>query len=222
MQRFVVVGLGHFGAWLAQALYQHGHEVIGIDSDPRAVDRLMDNVTKGVVGDATSRELLEEIGVEGADAAVVSTGNDLAASVLTTQALRELHVRDIFVKVASPEAARVSHALGVTDTIFPEREAALRLAHRLGSKVVFDYVPLAQGCSLQEIAIPDLWIGRSLRELALPRSHGITVVAIYDVLTGTLQTVPDPDAPLKDSDLAVVVGKDDAIARVIAGGRGVT
>jgi trk system potassium uptake protein TrkA len=172
-----------------------------------------------VVGDATSRELLAEIGVEGADAAIVSTGDNLAASVLATQALKDLGVKDIFVKVASPEAARVSQALGVTDTIFPEREAALRLAHRLGSKAVFDYLPLAKGYSMQEVAIPDGWIGRSLRELALPKEHGINVVALYDVLTDELHPVPDPDTPLKESDLAIVVGRDDTIAKVLRASR---
>jgi len=219
MQRFVVVGLGHFGSWIAQALYQQGHEVIGIDADPAVVDSLANAVTKGVVGDGTDRGLLAEVGVEGADAAVVSTGDDLAASVLATQALKDLRVRDVFVKVTSPEAARVSLALGVSDAIFPEREAALRLAHRLSSKAVFDYMPLAKGYSMQEIAIPDSWIGRSLRDLALPKSHGINVVAIYDVLMGTLQPVPDPDTPLKESDLAVVVGRDEAIAKVISASR---
>ena len=219
MQRFIVVGLGHFGSWVAQALHQQGHEVVGIDPNPTLVDRLADLVTKGVVGDATNRELLVEIGVEGADAAIVSTGDNLAASVLATQALKDLHVREIFVKVASPEAARVSQALGVTDTIFPEREAALRLAHRLVSKAVFDYLPLAKGYSMQEVAIPDGWIGRSLRELALPKEHGINVVALYDVLADELHPVPDPDTPLKESDLAIVVGRDETIARVLRASR---
>lgn len=219
MQRFVVVGLGHFGSWVAQALHQQGHEVIGIDPNPVVVDRMVDLVSKGVVGDATDRDLLAELGVENADAAIVSTGENLAASVLATQALKDLHVKEIFVKVASPEAARVSQALGVTDTIFPEREAALRLAHRISSKAVFDYLPLAKGYSLQEIAIPDAWIGRTLRDLALPREHGINVVALYDVLTDEVQPVPNPDTPLKESDLAIVVGQDETIARVLKAGR---
>jgi len=219
MQRFVVVGLGHFGSWVAQALHQQGHEVIGIDPNPAVVDRMVDLVSKGVVGDATDHELLAELGVEHADAAIVSTGENLAASVLATQALKDLHVKEIFVKVASPEAARVSQALGVTDTIFPEREAALRLAHRISSKAVFDYLPLAKGYSLQEIAIPDAWIGRTLRDLGLPREHGINVVALYDVLTDELQPVPNPDTPLKESDLAIVVGQDETIARVLKAGR---
>jgi trk system potassium uptake protein TrkA len=215
MSRYLVVGLGHFGSWAAQTLYQMGHEVIGIDANPVVVDRHAQLVTRAVVGDATDAALLADLDVEGVDAAILSTGERLAASVLVAQALKDLHVREIYVKVASQEAARVFEALGVSDTVFPARQAALRLAHRISSKAVFDYLPLSRGYSMQEVAIPDQWIGRSLRDLELPKRHGINVVALYDVLTDTLQPVPDADTPLKESDLAIVVGRDDTIARVL-------
>ncbi len=215
MKRFVVIGLGHFGSWVARALHAGGHEVLAVERRSDLVDRYADGVTRGVVGDATDRNLLEEVGAGGADAAVISTGGDLAASILATQALRDLEVEEIYVKVTSQEAARALDAFGVTETIFPEREVAERLAHRLPSKTVMAYIPLAQGHSIQELAIPDDWLGRSLRDLALPRDRGIQVVALYDVLTGDLDVVPDPDQPLKESDVAIVVGADEEIAALV-------
>lgn len=215
MKRFVVVGLGHFGSWVARALHAQGHEVLAVERRSELVDRYADGVTRGVVGDATDRRLLDEVGAGGADAAVISTGGDLAASILATQALSDLGVEETYVKVTSQEAARALEAFGVTETIFPEREVAFRLAHRLPSTTVMAYIPLAQGHSIQELAIPDDWLGRSLRELALPRRYGIQLVAIYDVLSGDLDVVPDPDEPLKDSDVAIVVGADEKIAALI-------
>ena len=149
---------------------------------------------------------------------MISTGGDLAASILATQALRDLGVEEIYVKVTSRESARALEAFGVTETIFPEREVAYRLAHRLPSKTVMEYIPLASGYSIQELAIPDDWLGRSLRELALPREHGIQVVALYDVLTDELDVVPDPDERLKESDVAIVVGADERIADLVESG----
>lgn len=219
MKRFVVVGLGHFGSWLVRAFRDLGHEVLAIDPNPAVVDRHGDLGAKVVLGDATDAALLRQLGAEGADAAVVSTGENLAVSVLATQALQDLGVREVYVKVGSREAARVFEALGATDTVFPEREAAVRLANRIASKSVFDYLPLAKGFSMQEVAIPDAWIGKTLRELALPRQHAINVVAIFDVLMDELHPVPDPDTPLKESDLAIVVGRDETIASVLRAGR---
>src|SRR3970282_137166 len=102
MQRFVVVGLGHFGGWAARALFAQGHDVIAIERSAPLADRFHDEVTVAVVGDATDRELLRQVGAAGADAAIISTGQDLATSVLATLALRDLGVTEIYVKVASP------------------------------------------------------------------------------------------------------------------------
>lgn len=218
MKRFVVIGLGHFGSWVARALHAEGHEVLAVERRAELVDRYAEGVTRGVVGDATQKRLLDEIGAGRADAAVISTGGDLAASILATQALRDLGVEEIYVKVTSEEAAHALDAFGVTESIFPEREVAFRLAHRLPSKTIMEYIPLGQGHSIQELAIPDRWLGRTLRELALPRQHEIQVVALYEVLTGELDVVPDPDQRLKDSDVAIVVGSDDRIAALIEDG----
>jgi trk system potassium uptake protein TrkA len=176
-------------------------------------------VTVAVQGDATDRGLLEEISVARADAAIISTGQDLATSILATLALRDLGVTEIYVKVSSAEAARALDAFGVRETIFPEREVADRLAHRITSKSVLEYVPLAEGFSLQEVAIPDGWLGRSLRALALPAAHGIQVVALRDMLTDKIEVVPDPDRPLRESDVAIVAGNDEAIRGVLAQAR---
>lgn len=219
MKRFVVIGLGHFGSWAARSLYAQGYEVLAVERRGDLVDRYADQVSRGVVGDATDRELLEEVGAGDADAAVISTGGDLATSILATIALNDLGVEDIYVKVTSREAARAVDAFGVREAIFPEREVAERLAHRIPSETVLDYIPLTDEYSLQEIAIPEAWLGKTLRELALPREHGIQVVAVYDVLTEELDVVPDPDEPLKDSDIAIVAGRDDEVESMLTATR---
>ena len=218
MQRFVIVGLGHFGSWVARALTAEGHDVIAIESRDDLVDRYGHEVTRAVVGDATDRDLLREVGADKADTAVISTGDNLATSILATLALRDLGVKDIFVKVGSVDAARALDALGVTETIFPEREVAHRLARRIASRTVLDYIPLGGGMSIQELAVPDEWIGKSLLDLSLPTAHGIQVVAIHDVLTGEIDVVPRPDRLLKDSDIAIVAGPDAEIAKLVKSG----
>jgi len=218
MQRFVIVGLGHFGSWVARALTAEGHDVIAIESREDLVDRYGHEVTRAVVGDATDRDLLREVGADKADTAVISTGDNLATSILATLALRDLGVKDIFVKVGSVDAARALDALGVTETIFPEREVAHRLARRIASRTVLDYIPLGGGMSIQELAVPDEWIGKSLLDLSLPTAHGIQVVAIHDVLTGEIDVVPRPDRLLKDSDIAIVAGPDAEIAKLVKSG----
>lgn len=215
MKRFVVIGLGHFGSWAARALTSQGHEVVAVEKNEELVDRYGDQITRAVAGDATDRALLDELGAGEADAAVISTGGDLAATILATQALKDLGLEEIYVKVTSEEAARALEAFDVREAIFPEQEVAFRLAHRLPSQAVLDYVPLGRSHSIQELAIPNEWLGETLRDLELPREHGIQVVAILDLLTDDLRVVPDPDEPLKDSDVAVVAGRDEDITALL-------
>jgi trk system potassium uptake protein TrkA len=213
MKRFVVVGLGNFGSSVAEALYTHGHDVTTVDVDEAAVDRIARLVTRAAVGDGTQPQTLERIGARGADAGVVSTGDDITASILATIALRDLGVPEIYVKVTSSAHARVLQKLGVTETIFPERESGQRLATRIESRTILNYVRLGPDFSIQEMAVPESWIGRSLRELQLPRVYRVSVVAVHDVLHDRIVPVPDPDSPLKESDTLLLSGDDEDLAR---------
>ena len=213
-KRFVVIGLGNFGSSAAEALHAKGHDVAAVDTDEVAVDRIGPLVTRAAVGDGRQREVLKRVGADEADAAIVSTGDDLAASVLATLALRDLGVRQIFVKVISKDHARIMDQLGVSETIFPERESAIRLAERVVSTEILNYIQLGRDFSLQELAVPDDWVGKSLRELELPRRFRISVLAIHDNLLDEISPVPDPDAPLKESDTILVAGGDEDLRRV--------
>lgn len=214
MKRFVVIGLGRFGSWVARALHGEGFEVIALDTNEALVDRFGAHATRCVVADGTDPDVLRQVGAAQADAAVISTGDNLAATILATLALREIGVTTIYAKVSSARAAQAIERFDITGTIFPERESAERMARRLSSTTILDYISIGENYSIQEMAIPDRWIGRSLRELALPREHGVQVVALYDVLTDVWQVVPDPDAPLKESDVAIVAGDDDTLRRL--------
>jgi len=213
MRRFVVIGLGNFGSSVAEALYGQGNEVIAVDPREEAVDRIAPHATRAAVADGRSLEALRRAGAKGADAGVVSTGDDITASILATMALRDLGVGDIYVKVISRDHARVMDRLGVTETVFPERDSALSLATRLSGTAVLNYVRLGANFSMQEMAVREDWTGKTLRQLELRQKYGISVVALHDMLTDQIATAPDPDAVLKESDTLLVAGKDEDLAR---------
>lgn len=214
MKRFIVVGLGNFGSAAAEALHRQGHDVAALDMNENAVDRIAPFVSRAAVGDGRDARTLERLGARNANAAIVSTGEDITSSILATLALRDLGVDEVYVKVVSNDHARVLQKIGVTETVFPERESGLRLGARISSRGVLNYVRLANDFSIQEMAVPDRWIGRTLRQLELPRKHRIAIVAIHDVLHDEIATVPDPDAPLKESDTLLVSGRDDDLAKM--------
>ena len=214
MKRFVIIGLGNFGSSVAEALHARGHDVVAVDVEEHAVDRIAPYVTRAAVGDGRQMEVLERLGAKEADGGIVSAGDDITASILATMALRDLKVKDIYVKVVSRDHARVMARIGVSETIFPERESALNLGIRLSSGDVFNYVRLGGGFSMQEMAVPDKWEGKTLRELGLRQHYRLSVIAVHDVLMQTMHVPPDPDAVLKDSDTLLVAGRDENLERV--------
>jgi trk system potassium uptake protein TrkA len=214
MKRFIVVGLGNFGSILAERLHQIGHDVVAIDPRHEVVDAIGPRVSRAVVGDATNRAVLEEAGAKRANSAVISTGDNLSASILTLLALRDLGIGEIFVKVRSNEHARIADAMGATESIFPERESALGLASRVTSGKLLQYVQLGQDLSLQEMPVPERWYGKTLRELSLPQRYRVQVVAVHDVLLDTMIPVPDPDRKLTQSDTLLVAGNPGALEKL--------
>lgn len=216
MKRFVVIGLGNFGYTVSEAFSKGGHDVIAIDLDGDVVDRIAPQIAKAAVGDGTDVRTLERVGAGEADGGVISTGDDITASILAAMALRDLNVPEVQVKVNSRDHARVMKRIGVTDTIFPERDSAIALATRMSDAALLNYVQLGSGFSVQEMAVPDKWVGKSIRDLALRQSYDLTVVAVHDVLTDELFPSPNPDVVLKDSDTLLVAGTDEALAKASA------
>lgn len=213
MKRFVVVGLGNFGSTVAETLHSIGHDVAALDRNAERVDHMSRLVSRAAAGDGTDLRTLERLGADDADAAVISTGDNITASAMTALLLRDLGVEEVYVKVVSHDHARLIEKIGVTETIFPERESGIRLGKRISSRSLLNYVQLGADFSVQEMAVPDAWVGRSLRDLKLPRRHGISVVAVHDMLQDRIQPVPDPDALLKESDTLLVAGRDDNLAK---------
>lgn len=214
MKRFLVVGLGNFGTTLAHRLHELGHDVAALDTREELVDGIGPKVSRALVGDGTNRRALQEAGAESADVAIISTGDNLSASVLSLLALRDLGVKQIYVKVVSDDHARIVDALGATDSIFPERESAVALASRVTSGGLLQYVQLGPDLSLQEMPLPKDWNGKSLRELSLPQKFRVQVVAVHDVLRDQMLAVPDPDRKLTDSDTLLVAGLPSALEKL--------
>ncbi len=216
MKRFVVVGLGNFGFSLCQRLSALGHEVIAIDLDAVVVDRIGTLITRAAVADATDVEVLRQLGGENADAGVVSTGDDITASILSTMALQDLKIKEIFVKVISADHERVMERLGVSETVFPERDTALALATKISGKAVLNYFKLGSNFSIQEMGVPSNWEAKTIGELQIRKNFGVNIVAIHDILTDKFSATPGPEYCLKDSDTLFVAGNDSALKKIAA------
>ena len=214
MKRVVVIGLGIFGSQLVRQLYEKGIEVIAIDKNRDVVQRIKDHSTKAVMADATDKEVLESIGIAAGDTVVISFGEDLSASTLLTLYLKEMQVREIIVKVPNEDYKRILLKVGASEAIIPEREMATKVARSIISPNVLEYLPISEDYTICELAPPTAFIGKTLAELDLRKRYQLQVIAIRDVLSESLQLVPRASSVIKDSDVLVIVGREDDIQKV--------
>jgi len=214
VKRVIVVGLGIFGFNIAKDLYESGLEVIAIDKSEELIQKIKDFSTRAILADATDKELLETIGIQEDDVVIISFGEDLAASTLMTLHLKEFNVKEIIVKAPNEDHKRILEKVGATEVIIPEKEMADKVAKSLISPNVLDYIPLSQDYTICEIAPPTSFLGKSIGELQLRKKHHIGVIASKDVLTDQIQMIPSADFVIKDSDVLVVIGKEQDIQKL--------
>jgi len=210
----VVIGLGIFGYQLARQLYENGIDVIAIDKNKDVIQRIKDCCTKAVMADARDKEVLENIGIVANDTVVISFGEDLSASTLLTLHLKEMKVKSIIVKVPNEDHKRILLKVGASEAIIPEREMAKKVARGIISPNVMEYLPISDEYTIVELAPPTDFIGKSLADLNLRKKYNLQVIAIRDVLANKMQLVPQANSVLKDSDVLVIIGREEDILKV--------
>ncbi len=211
-KQFAVIGLGNFGYYLASGLFQKGHEVLGIDINPRQVQEIRDHVSRAIIADATDPQALKELELEKMDAVVVSIGSVLNSSILATLNVKDLGVKRVVAKAVSNPHGRILQKIGADDIYFPEKDIALTAAQRLDNPNVLDYLPFMEGFSIAQLAPPREFIGKSLIELDLINKHGIQVVAVKELVPENVVMIPTGRFVVKDSDILFLLGPDQALA----------
>ncbi len=216
MGKFVVLGLGNFGFYLAKSLSEVGKEVIAVDRNKERVQKAQEFCSYALVGDATDKSMLDSIGVEKDDTVMVSLGDNISASVLVTLYLRDLDVQNVQVKIISEDHGRALEKIGATEVIFPERDLAKKVAQTLSSPNVIDYLPLTGEYDIVEIAPPKDFIGKTLAELRLRNKYDISILAVRNVVPESITMNPGGSFTVKDSDILIVLGKPDDIKKIKA------
>lgn len=212
-RKIAVLGISNYGFYLSQRLAEMGCEVLVIDNREQRVRMLQDSIERAVIGDVTDPQTLEALQLQDYDAVVLSIGEEMSASLLALLHLRDMGVGQITAKAASEEHARILRKLGATEVVFPEKDMAMRTANILSGSNVLDYLPLGEEYGIIELAPDSRFIGKSLRELDLRNQYHVEVIAVKQLLEGKA-LVPHPDFVIRDSDLLVVVGRNDVIERL--------
>jgi trk system potassium uptake protein TrkA len=214
--KFAVIGLGSFGANVAKTLYEKGNEVLAVDKDKEKIEEVKTFVSHAVHMDAADKENLLALGIQDMDVVIVSLAPEMESSILTVLYLHEIGAGRIVAKALSEDHAKILNAVGATDVIFPEKDMAIKTALRLSNPNVLEYLPLLSGIGIQEIAPPEKFIGKSLKQLDLRNKYGIQIIAIKGIIPEKTTYIPAADFVIKDSDILIVMGEDKQLSKLMS------
>ena len=220
-KQVVVIGLGRFGASVAQELYQMGHDVLAIDLDEKNVQDMLGHVTYAVKADASSKAVLKELGVSNFDVAIVAIRSDIQASILVTVILKDLGIPFVVTRAINELHGNAMERIGADKIVYPEQEMGRRLAHIGFEPGVLDYMEVAPNYGITKIRPPEHLLKHTLEEAGFDRprdKYGVAVVAIRRGREYML--VPSKDEELRPGDMLILAGNTEEIGKLKAPAKG--
>ncbi len=215
-KRFLVIGLGSLGQAVAQELAEDGAEVIAVDRTQALVDDIKERVEVAIRGDATDSKMLDQIGVDKVDAAIVCIGERFEASVLITANLKDMKVKKIMARANTKIVEQILTRVGADEVFNVEGAMGKVIAQKLTTPSVVDQMDLGGGYRICNWAAPSSIVGKTLAELTLPRKFGVNVITIRK--KGSYEKINSPraDTVIGEEDQLLVSGYESDLEKLFS------
>ena len=210
---FIVLGCGRVGAELCYRLYKAGHQVVVVDSNKQAFNRLHSDFRgRTLEGEGLAESVLERAGIREADGLAAVTNSDTLNAVAAHIARAFYDVPNVVARNYDPNLRSIIEAFGL-QTVGSTYWGAQRVEELLMNpmqKVV--YSPGNGEVEIYEVLIPEEWNNRTLGEL-LDQLKGCYPVALSRAGRASL---PDADTKLREGDLLNVSSTFEGIGTLTA------
>lgn len=192
---FIIVGCGRVGAELAVRMSANGHEIVVVDQNKSAFERLpADYRGRTIHGEALSEKVLERAGIKEADGLASVTNSDTLNAVVAHAARTIYRVPVIVVRNYDPRLRYMMETYGL-QTVSSTAWGAQRVEELLTATSARTVYSAGNGeVEIYEVVIPDAWNGRTWNELCVGNKGTLPVAltragrAILPDLSTTLQT----------------------------------
>lgn len=176
MRSMLIIGLGRFGKHLALKLSELGNEVMVVDTDEEAINKVAPFVTRAQIGDCMDEEVLKSLGVSNFDFCFVCISDNFQSSLEITSLLKEMNAKYVISKTDRDIHAKFLRKIGADEVIYPERDMAQRAAIKYSANNTFDYIELTPEYAISELLVPENWVGKTIRELNVRTKHNINII----------------------------------------------
>lgn len=209
---FAVIGLGQFGMTLAVTLAEADCDVLAIDEKDELIQEIAEKVTYAVKADVREPGILESLGVQNVDVAIIAISENLEASITATMQAKDLGVPFVMAKAINALHGRILDKIGADEVIYPEQSMGLRVARNLLSSGFLDIFELSPDFSMAEFRIPAGWEGKSLSALGVREKYKINIVGVK--ADEEVNVNLNPEEPLPADCTLIAVGKNRDLNRV--------
>lgn len=200
---FIVIGCGRVGSELSYRLYKNGHQVVVVDSNKDAFNRIhSDFHGRTVGGEALSVDTLKRAGMDHADGVAVVTNSDTMNAVIGhTIRTHYPQVKQVLVRNYDPAMREMLEAFGL-QIVSSTAWGAERLQELLIDPSFRAVFSAGNGeVELYEMYIPENWTERPLSALLDGCNNMIVVAALTRAGRAEL---PTPESMLKSGDVLTV------------------
>ena len=188
-------------------------EILIIDKDSEVIENYKEKVAAAYVADAINEEIIRKLVPDTIDAAIVDLGGKIEVSILVTNYLKKMGIKTIIAKAESDEHGEILKLVGATRVVFPNGEAAKRIAPLLLSSYIFSYMPISNDLVIAEVKVPDIFVGKTLLELNLRKDYQLNVVA-FRKGGGEEYAYFSPEYRLDSDDVFLVVGREEDLIKI--------
>ena len=223
--RYIIVGLGNFGASLAVTLTSQGHEVIGIDVDMDKVDHYKESVSHTICMDSTNERAVSGLPIDNTDVVLITIGEDQGQNVMVTALFKNLNAKRLISRAINPLHQKVLEAIGVDDIIEPEYEAATHWSKKLSLHGIIDSFDLSKDYSIVEVKTPPAFYGKTVADLDLKNLFNVmllTTISFHKSQFGfgkgqdktVINGLASPDTVIQPDTLLVLFGETQDLKRL--------
>ncbi|MEE8441023.1 MAG: TrkA family potassium uptake protein [Spirochaetia bacterium] len=213
MKQFAIIGLGSFGLWVLEELLAVNVEVLIVDKDEQVVTQYRNQVAAAYVADAIKEETIKKIVPADIDVAIIDLGDRTEVSILVANYLKKMGVKRIVAKAETDEHGEILRLVGVTDVVFPNREAAKRIMPPLLSESMFSYMPISEHLVMAEVNFPAEYVGKTVVDADIRSELGLNVIAVKPGGLGDFVFI-NPEHRFEEKDRFLVVGSNERVGMV--------
>jgi trk system potassium uptake protein TrkA len=216
--RFVIVGAGRVGLRTARVLNDEGHDVLVVEHAQKKVDRARKDGFEVLQGDGSTEAVLEQAGLDDADALGALTG-DLNDNFVACMIAKHHGCRTVLrIDEEYREEIYKKYASDVDEVVYPERLGAIAAKNALMGGNIRAVADIARNLQMVELTVTEdsPMQGYTLSELELPAKSRLLAFRKQ----GEKYGVPTGDVSLELGDQLVVLadfGVLDDVRRIVVG-----